>query len=55
MTAIIIAGTVDVDPAQRDAALAAGKPHVDGALTQKGCLAYSWAADPAVTALFDAG
>ena len=25
---IIIAGTVDVDPAQRDAALEAGKPHM---------------------------
>ncbi len=43
---IIIAGTVDVDPEQRAAALDAGRPHVDGALTQKGCVAYSWSSDP---------
>ena len=44
---IIVAGTVDLDPAQREAALAAGLPHVEAALAQPGCLAYAWAADPA--------
>lgn len=43
---IIIAGTVDLDPARRDAALAAGRPHVEAALAQPGCLAYAWAVDP---------
>jgi quinol monooxygenase YgiN len=42
---IIIAGTVDVDPEKRDAALHAGVPHVEGARSQKGCLAYVWSAD----------
>jgi len=42
---IIIAGTIELDPDQREAALAAGQPHIDGALTQDGCEAYTWAAD----------
>ena len=42
---IIIAGNMDVDPEQRDKALTASKPYIDGALTQKGCEAYTWAAD----------
>ena len=42
---IIIAGTIEIDPDQREAALAAGQPHIEGALTQDGCEAYTWAAD----------
>ena len=42
---IIIAGTVDVDPEQRDAALVAGKPHMEATRAQKGCLDYVWSAD----------
>ncbi|MFT5442370.1 MAG: quinol monooxygenase YgiN [Myxococcota bacterium] len=42
---IIIAGNMDLDPEQRDAALNAGQPFIDGALTQDGCEAYTWAAD----------
>ena len=42
---IIIAGTIEMDPEKRDAALAAGQPYIDGALTQDGCEAYTWAAD----------
>jgi len=42
---IIIAGTVDVDPEQRDAALEAGLPHMRATRAQKGCLDYSWNAD----------
>ena len=43
---IIIAGTVDIDPARREEALKGAKPYIDGALTQAGCLAYAWTADP---------
>jgi quinol monooxygenase YgiN len=42
---IIIAGTVDVDPAQRDAALEAGKPHMEATRGFRGCLDYVWSAD----------
>ena len=43
---IIIAGTVDIDPERRDAALAAGKPLIEGALGQDGCLDYVFCPDP---------
>ena len=46
MTKIIISGTVDLDPARLDAALAAARPLIDGALTQDGCLDYDWCPDP---------
>ena len=42
---IIIAGTVDVDPEQRDAALIAGKPHMEATRAWKGCVDYTWSAD----------
>lgn len=42
---IIIAGTVDVDPGQRDAALAAGREHEAATRRQQGCLDYSWMPD----------
>ncbi len=42
---IILSGTVDVDPEQRDAALAAGCPHMQATRAQQGCLDYSWSAD----------
>ena len=42
---ILIAGTVDVDPAQRDAALEAGRPHMEATRAQQGCLDYVWSAD----------
>jgi len=45
---IIIAGTVEVDPAQREAALKAGLPHMQATRAQKGCLHYVWTADPLV-------
>jgi quinol monooxygenase YgiN len=43
---IVISAIVDLDPAQRGAALAGAKHHVDAALAQAGCLAYAWTADP---------
>lgn len=42
---IVIAGTVDVDPARRDAALEAGKPHMEATRAWRGCLDYVWSAD----------
>ncbi len=42
---IIIAGTVDVDPARRDAALEAGCPHMEATRAQQGCIDYVWSAD----------
>ena len=42
---IIIAGTVDVDPERRDAALVAGKPHMEATRAFPGCLDYVWSAD----------
>lgn len=42
---IILAGTVDVDPEQRDAALAAGCPHMAATRAQAGCMDYNWSAD----------
>ena len=45
---IVIAGTVDVDPEQRDDALRAGEPHMKATRAQAGCLDYVWSADPLV-------
>lgn len=42
---IIIAGTIELDPERRDEALTKAQPHIDGALGQAGCEAYTWAAD----------
>ena len=43
---IIISGTVDLDPDRLTEALQAGRPFIDGALTQEGCLAYDWCPEP---------
>jgi quinol monooxygenase YgiN len=43
---ILIAGTVDFDPARRDAALRAAAPLLEPTRAQPGCLAYAWSADP---------
>lgn len=45
MAKILIAAHIDVDPAQREECLKTGQPYIDGALTQEGCLCYSWCAD----------
>ena len=46
---IIIAGTIDLDPEQRDACLAAGLAHqMATRVDEPGCLAYCFAADPGV-------
>lgn len=45
-TRIIISGTVDLPPENLEAALAAGKPLIEGALTEEGCLDYDWCPEP---------
>jgi len=45
---IIISGTVDIDPEQMAAAMAAAKPLIEGALSQEGILDYDWCPDPLV-------
>ena len=46
MTKIIISGTVDLPPENLQAALEAGRPLIEGALTEAGCLDYDWCPDP---------
>jgi quinol monooxygenase YgiN len=43
---IIVAGTVEFDPAQRDKALAAASELFGATRAQRGCLDYVWCADP---------
>ena len=43
---IIVAGTVEFDPAQRGAALAAASQLFAATRAQPGCLDYVWCADP---------
>ena len=43
---IVIEAKVDLDPARRAEALAGAREWIAGALSQPGCLAYSWCADP---------
>jgi quinol monooxygenase YgiN len=45
---IIVAGTLDLDPEQREAALQAAIPLMEPVRSQPGCLDYVWSADPAV-------
>jgi quinol monooxygenase YgiN len=45
-TRIIISGTVDLPPEKLEAALAAARPLIEGALTEPGCLDYDWCPDP---------
>jgi quinol monooxygenase YgiN len=42
---IIIAGTLDFEPDQRDAALEEGNKLVSATRKQRGCLDYVWSAD----------
>lgn len=45
---IIVAGTVELDPAQRDAALRAASPLFNATRAQPGCLDCVWCADPSI-------
>ncbi|MEP2735130.1 MAG: antibiotic biosynthesis monooxygenase [Erythrobacter sp.] len=46
MAKIVIWARIDLPAEKRDAALKKAKPLIDGALSQDGCLHYSWAGDP---------
>ena len=46
MDMLLLTGWVDVDPEKRDAALVAGKPHMEATRAWPGCLDYVWSADP---------
>jgi quinol monooxygenase YgiN len=43
---ILVSGIIDLDPAKRDEVLRGSRHLIDGALSQPGCLAYAWTADP---------
>jgi quinol monooxygenase YgiN len=43
---ILLTGWVDVDERRRDAALEAGRPHMEATRAWPGCLDYVWSADP---------
>jgi quinol monooxygenase YgiN len=45
-TRIILSGTIDLPPENLAAALEAGRPLIEGALTEPGCLDYDWCPDP---------
>ena len=45
MAKIVISAQIDLDPAQREAALKAARQWIDGALSQPGCIHYDWSAD----------
>jgi len=45
MAKIVISAQIDLDPEQRDNALRAAQPWIDGALDQPGCIHYDWSAD----------
>ena len=45
---ILIAGTIDVNPEKRDAAIEAGRLHMEATRAQEGCMDYVWCADPLV-------
>ena len=58
MTRIIISGTIDMPPENVAPALEAGRPLIDGALTEEGCLDYDCArtrAFPAASGCSSAG
>lgn len=48
MATIIITAEIDLPPDNMEAALAAGKPLIEGALSQEGCLDYDWCPNPLV-------
>lgn len=42
---ILVAGSVDFDPARREDALRAAIPRLAPTRAQRGCLAYTWSAE----------
>ena len=46
MMTVIIAGYMElVDPSQMEEMLTTARPHIEGALAEEGCIAYSWTQD----------
>lgn len=45
MAKILISAQIDLKPEGRDRALRDGRPWIDGALSQPGCIHYDWSAD----------
>ena len=45
---VLVAGIIDVNPDDRDQALIDGRPFIEDALAEPGCVAYSWTADLSV-------
>jgi quinol monooxygenase YgiN len=42
---ILVAGVIEFDPDKREQALTGAKALIEGALAERGCIAYSWTAD----------
>lgn len=42
---VLINGSIEIDPAQRERALKEAAPLIEMARTEAGCLAYNWGAD----------
>ena len=43
---VIISGYMElVDPSQMEEMLTTARPHIQGALDEEGCIAYSWTKD----------
>ena len=45
---ILIAGTLDFDPARAEAAIREGEPYIEASRREPGCVAYNWSLDPLV-------
>lgn len=45
MAKVLVVAHFEVEPTKRDETIRGGKPYIDGALTQPGCLQYTWSAD----------
>ncbi len=43
---VIVAGTLEFDPANAEKAILSGRTHIEGAYTEKGCVHYAWTLDP---------
>ena len=42
---IVITATIDLEPAKRAETLRTAQPHIDAALAEPGCVAYTWSLD----------
>lgn len=43
--AIVITATIDLEPGKREQTLRSARPHIDAALAEPGCVAYTWSLD----------